>query len=403
MKSFKTFLTENTLTHLTHIEDSILDIGLSGVKSAIYALISVKNMLSGRPSNSSVSIKWDGSPSIIAGYNPDNKKFFVATKSAFNKTPKLCYTKEDIINYYPAGGLAEKMLYALTYLPSTGIKGIVQGDFLYTKPDLQITDMLGDKCVCFTPNTITYAVDVNSKEGQKILKSKMGIVFHTAYTGNSFASLNAVYNKAFYAPTKDVWMPKLADIKDMSNECNLSNNDYTFVENKLKAIIKLYTELDRTDLSALENNNTVLTAIKTFNNKLIRDGKTISSPANAVKELEKYIESIYATKYNSLKTDAGRHNSELKHQEVMNKFRGIYPTLVKIYELQNAMVDCKNILMKYLNKLNASKCFVKTNDGYVVTQGEGFVVSDVVGNAYKFVDRKEFSRLNFAISQNRKK
>ncbi len=66
---------------------------------------------------------------VAVGTNPENGRFFVATKSAFNKNPKINYTHEDIEkNHGHAPGLVEKLKAALTHLPkSTPKKGVFQG------------------------------------------------------------------------------------------------------------------------------------------------------------------------------------------------------------------------------------------------------------------------------------
>ena len=58
------------------------------------------------------------SPALVAGHHPETGRFFVASKSAFNKTPKINYTHEDIEkNHGHAPGLMEKLHAALDHLP----------------------------------------------------------------------------------------------------------------------------------------------------------------------------------------------------------------------------------------------------------------------------------------------
>ena len=61
----------------------------------------------------------------------------------------------------------------LRELPKLGIKGILQGDLLYTPGELQTDTIDGEKMVTFTPNTITYAVPVDSDIGKKITRAKI--------------------------------------------------------------------------------------------------------------------------------------------------------------------------------------------------------------------------------------
>ena len=110
MNTFSTFLTEDKNTHLEHLEDDILNNGLAGAKNALRFLGSLMTMLqSSTRSSMSVTVKWDGAPAIFAGTNPDNGKFFVGTKSIFNKEPKINYTNADIDANHDSKGLREKL------------------------------------------------------------------------------------------------------------------------------------------------------------------------------------------------------------------------------------------------------------------------------------------------------
>ena len=156
MQSFQGFLTEDRNTHLEHLEDEIINNGTSGAKTAINFLKSIQKMLKGGSGGSNVSVKWDGAPAILCGINPENGKFFVATKSLFNVTSKINYTNKDISRNH-GGALADKLKVALKYFPSLGIKGILQGDLLFTSSDKKRAKVGGEDSIVFTPNTITYA------------------------------------------------------------------------------------------------------------------------------------------------------------------------------------------------------------------------------------------------------
>ena len=102
------------------------------------------------------------------------ESFFVGTKSIFNKIPKINYTEEDIIkNHGHAPGLVDKLTKGLKYLPSLGINKILQGDFMFDDEMLNVVELDGEPHYTFKPNTIVYAVPVNSKIGQEIGSSKI--------------------------------------------------------------------------------------------------------------------------------------------------------------------------------------------------------------------------------------
>src|SRR5210317_2373640 len=157
MFSFKGFQTQDTNTHLEHLEDDIINRGSKGGENAIQFLKSVRNMLAGSSrGKANVTVKWDGAPAIICGINPENGKFFVGTKSVFNVTPKINYTVADIRRNH-GGVVAQKLEVCLANLKRLNIKGILQGDLLFTN-DLKDITIDGEKMISFTPNTITYAV-----------------------------------------------------------------------------------------------------------------------------------------------------------------------------------------------------------------------------------------------------
>ena len=178
MIRFQEYLTEAAVKnlHLEHIEDEILNSGIHGGRAAINFIQSLRDMLAGSAKTPvNVSTKWDGAPAIFAGTDPSDGQFFVAKKSVFNKSPIL-YKKESDIDV--TGDLGAKFKVALSEFSKLDIKGVLQGDLLYTSLGSDIADHW-----TFQPNTIMYAVPKDSDIGKKIAKSKIGIVWHTTYSG----------------------------------------------------------------------------------------------------------------------------------------------------------------------------------------------------------------------------
>ena len=204
MFSFKGFQTQDKNTHLEHLEDDIINRGAKGGDNAINFLKSVRNMLAGSSGGVNMTVKWDGAPAIICGINPENGKFFVGTKSVFNKTPKINYTSRDIAKNH-SGVVADKLRVCLANLSRLNIKGILQGDLLFTN-DLKAINIDGEKMVSFTPNTITYAVPISSDLGRRIIKAKMGIVFHTQYNGKTMDNLSASFGTVRGASNRYVFL-----------------------------------------------------------------------------------------------------------------------------------------------------------------------------------------------------
>ena len=120
---------------MTHIEDKVIYGGVNGTRQAILALRSLRDMLKGEK-DGSLSLKWDGAPAIFAGIDPRDGAFFVAKKGIFNKTPKVYKTAADV-DADTSGDLAVKLKQALQHLPKLGIKGVIQGDFLFGPGDIK--------------------------------------------------------------------------------------------------------------------------------------------------------------------------------------------------------------------------------------------------------------------------
>ena len=201
---FKNFITEQKNTHMTHIEDKVLYGGVNGTRQAINALRELRDMLAGQ-TDSKLSTKWDGAPAIFCGQDPSDGEFFVAKKGVFAKNPKVYKTEADIEADIKSGDLADKMKLALKHLPELGIKGVIQGDFLFSKPDLSTDTIDGQKYTTFHPNTIIYAVPYD--QADVVRKAQIGIVWHTTYTGKDFMSMKATYgvNVSKFKSSVNVW------------------------------------------------------------------------------------------------------------------------------------------------------------------------------------------------------
>jgi len=400
MLTFKKYLKEDKNTHMEHIEDNILNAGVSGTRDAINFLRSLRDMLAGSSkSDVNVTVKWDGAPAIFAGIDPSDGKFFVAKKGIFNKNPKVYKTMADVDND-TSGDLNIKLKLALTELPKLGIKGVVQGDFLYAKEDLKVVDIEGEPHITFHPNTIVYAVPKNSALGKEILGSKIGVVWHTTYRGNSFESMSASFGEEIASgleKVKNVWSVD-AVYKDVSGTANFTAAETLAVTEVLSRAGKLFNTIKKETLNGISDNADTLSRVKTFVNSKIRAGERIKNTTAFVKDLEKYIEDYYNKEADKLKTEKGRSGKLAKRDSTLEYFRKT-PTsqIVAMFDLYNLVIDAKHMIIRKLDKAKRIGTFLKTADGYKVTEQEGFVAIDKMGkNAVKLVDRLEFSNANFS-------
>ena len=399
MFSFKGFITKDRNVHLEHLEDDIINRGSKGGENAINFLKSVRDMLAGSSrAKVNMTVKWDGAPAIICGINPENGKFFVGTKAVFNKNPKVNYTTGDIRKNH-SGDLADKLTVALRELGRLGIKDVIQGDFLFTQSDLKSINIDGDKMISFTPNTITYAVPVDSDIGKRISKARMGIVFHTKYSGKTLDSMTAGFGTV-RGSARNVFLAS-AGYRDVSGSAKLTRNELTQFDAKLRmaqgSLSKAGPILDEMSKSSSDALS-VGFRLKTFFNYYIRNTQGhMAKVRNLVDMFREYYINILQAEIDARKTDSGKK----KYKDILEK------NLKYIDRNKNALVmavashvtlqNAKNFLISKMSEIQSIGHFLRTSTGYKVTAPEGYVAVDRIAGAVKLVDRMEFSRANFTM------
>ena len=404
MLTFKEYLTEaagGKNLHLEHLEDEVLNNGINGTRAAINFLQSLRDMLAGHSKKSvNVTVKWDGAPAVFAGLNPENKKFFVGTKGVFNKNPKVNYTEADIDKNHSAPGLNSKLKVALKYLPKLGIKDVLQGDMLFTEDDFSTETIDGNPYLTFTPNTITYAVPKESSN--KIKKAKMGIVWHTTYSGEKLEDMRASFsaNISGLTKTNDVWFSD-ANYKDTSGTINFNKAETDAITSVLSLAGKTFRKMTSSFMNNLMKREDIVILIKTYNNVKVREGQKISNTVKHTSDLIKYIEVKLQKNIDSVKTPKAKDAKKKIKNEIVGYLSSHKGDLRTIFDMQNLLVDAKDMIVRKLEKAKGvMDTFIRTDDGYRVTAPEGFVAIDKMGDAVKLVDRMEFSRANFNAAKN---
>ena len=402
MFAFSSFLTEQKNLHMEHLEDEVLNGGVAGARGAINFLQGLRDMLAGSSASSvDVTVKWDGAPAVFAGINPENDQFFVGTKGVFAKNAKINYTDTDIDNNH-SGGLASKLKVALKELSKVNISGVLQGDMMYTSDDLQKETIDGEPYITFQPNTIVYAIPVKSKLAAKILSSNMGIVWHTTYSGDTMEDMTASFgvSSGAFSESSSVWQAD-ASFKDHSGSATMTSKETDDVTKILSQAGKVFRQIDSNTLAMVAGDPTPKELIKTYNNKMVREGQKISNPKRHTAGVIKFV-------YDKLKADVDKVKRETTKTEKQRKmdlyvdfFRDHSSDLVKIFTLQNLLIDAKLLIVRKLEQVKSIKTLMKTSTGFKVTAPEGFVAIDKLkGGAVKLVDRLEFSMQNFNAAKN---
>jgi len=383
--------------HLTHLEELVLVGQRQGLDVAIRFINELTNIFEGNTdSKLFTTVKFDGAPAVLAGYNPENGKFFVSTKNP----DKASYSVQEIIqNFGHAPGLVEKLKLAFLYLPNVIKQNYYQGDFMFSKSDIQEIEYEGEKLLVFKPNTITYAVEADSPLGQKVRNAQIGIVFHTKYTG-------AVGKETSKTPDVSVkefnLIPEVfvddAKFKDMSGMATLTNQEEELVRTNLDKVQKAGGVIDWLSLTP-----TTYANLNTFINTLIRQGRFVDDPDKNFEEFVQWVGNSFDKEIEKLKTEKGKQKkieSKAKNTEYLqtNKM-----TVVNIFFVSKLLAEIKKIFIeKYNNAINSRQFLAQPDGTLKVTQPEGYVAVDHEGNMIKLVDRLEFSRANFSIPREKK-
>ncbi len=400
MKKFSVFtaLQEEKNVHMEHLEDLIFNEGVDGTRRAINFLRDLRDMLAGHTTEAvDVTVKWDGAPAIFAGVDPADNKFFVAKKGLFNKQPAM-YKTQSNIDEALSGELHKKFSIALTEFAKLGLtKGVYQGDLMFTRSDLKVQMIEGEKYITFQPNTIVYAVPLNSHLGKVIGEARIGAVWHTTYSGKSITEMSATFGESIVPkmnPVSTIWMDD-ATYKDVSGKATLTVEETSHLNSILSRAGVLFNQVDGRYVDGLAEDDETLTRLKVFNNNKIREGQLIESPSDHVNELVDYMYMWFQKQIDEKKTNKGKCVWENKQKVAMNYLRD-KNQLMTIFTLANTIIEAKNIIIKKLNSAGHMKTFLRTRNGLRVTNVEGFVAIDHVGKAIKIVDRMEFSQSNFS-------
>lgn len=405
--SFKQYFAYNLLTeekekgvikHLTHLEELVLTDQAAGIKLALSFITELLNTFKSNSDKSFfVTVKFDGAPSIIAGIDPETQRFFVATKSIANVTPKVNYTQEDIENNHShAPGLAKKLSEALKHLPGVIVSGIYQGDFMYSRDDLKEISYQGTDYLTFKPNTILYAIEKDSLLGKRISKSKIGIVFHTKLVGNSLSTLQKQSNVSNneFSVNGDVYLDD-AKIKDLTGTVTLTKELVSLVEKNIDQINEFQSRIDWQNIP-----ESLYPKLQTFINSLIRKGTFLTNPEEDYERLLSYIKEKAEKESEKLKTDTAKQKRKDVFEKFLQELEITKNDIIKIFEVSMLLEETKRIFIEKYDAAIKTKQFLLEPDGSLkVTSPEGYVAVDHVGNMVKLVSRLQFSAANFAVAR----
>jgi phosphopantetheine adenylyltransferase len=394
---------DGAVKHIDHLEENILNKGKQGVIEAIKQIESSISYFVDE-SDYKISTKFDGAPAIVAGLDT-NGKFFVASKSAFARNPKINYTDQDIIDNHGTGGLADKLKLALRYLPSLNLKGIYQMDYMFD-PQMKITETPEsidgvkneNSFLTFTPNTIKYAVTENSPYGDQIAKSKIGVAVHIEYMVQNGILKVKKYTSSpdEFTPSNTVFVFNVLANKPKNSKSTFSKLLLKDVQSKKKQLIKL---ADKVNFSALDDFTATL---KAYINSEIRSGRFLEDTSMSTEEYVNYISNRFAKDMEKLKSEKGKAKKAEQMKSTMSSLKKLKPSIKNAFEITKIIANLKNNLIKIFNEITQNDLLgtylEETPNNWQTTAPEGFALSKVTADGAqitKMVDREEFSRANF--------
>jgi len=413
MKSFTKYLNESKggkNLHLEHLEDEILNFGIDGGRAAVRFLLSLRDMLSGNSdSKVNMTVKWDGAPAIFAGIDPSDGKFFIAKKSVFNETPLLYKSTAEIAadtKLSPA--LKSKFTVALQEFSKLGITGLIQGDLMFTD-DVSEKTLDGETYLTFQQNTLMYAVQKDSDLGRAINAAKIGVVWHTTYSGKDLPSMTASFgvNISGLKKTSSVWMDD-ATYKDVSGSAKFTSSELKTFNGQMSQVGRKFKKIKANDFKTfmqLQNKTFIKglagASFKTYLNTYIREGQNISTKNMKNLDYSMYVKNFFDEKVIAkLKTEGARKDKERIRDEAVKQLIKLDSVAYAIVDFMEELISAKSLIINKLNSVKQlTQIFVRTKNGYEVTNPEGYVAIDTKGNAVKIVDRMEFSYNNFTAAK----
>ena len=403
---------DGAVKHIDHLEENILNKGKAGVIEALENIDAAIEYFVGE-TDYSISTKFDGSPAIVAGRDPDGN-FFVGSKSAFAADKKINYTHEDIDQNHPGPGLSDKLHYALDYLPSLGLKGIYQMDYMFDSspvgdddkkwsgkremtPDIIDGIKNNNKFITFKPNTLIYAVSPDSPYGSDIRNAKIGVAIHIEYqvVKGILKVKKYTSSPSEFKSSKDVFVFNILINKPKNPNKRITTQLLRDVDKKKARIMKLVDKIDFDSLKAYT------AELKSYINLEVRGGEFLEDTNISADKFVTYIANRYKKRADKLKTEKGKEKVRVKMTETVRTLKALKPSVKKALDVTKILANLKNNLISIFNEFTKNEVlgtYLETDNGWKTTQPEGYAgtkVDDDGARITKFVDRAEFSRANF--------
>jgi len=322
----------------------------------------------------------------------------VGTKSVFAQTPKINYTKNDIAKNHGTEDLGQKLLKCLVHLKKLNIQGVVQGDLLFTEDDLSRKPISGKQHIVFTPNTITYAVEEGTEIAKQIEAAKVGIIFHTTYTGDTLGDMEASAGADVesFSKSPDVFFDN-ATYKDVSGSAKFTKEQTAYFMQQIDNLEKLLVAVPRNLSDMFKGNQDFVPYFQMFINDQVRQGKLPTNANQFLNDFKKFYAGRMQQQIAGLKAQkalALRQEKMKQMPQFLNRLKRPLQAMLSFYKQTQNM---KAFILQKMNQAMQIGSFSQTDAGLEVTEPEGFVAVDKTGGAVKLGDRLGFSRRNLTV------
>ena len=280
------------------------------------------------------------------------------------------------------------------------ITGVVQGDLLFTT-DIRTENVNDEQLYTFRPNTITYGIPIDHPIGKAASRAKIGVVFHTHYSGSVLSEMQAMAG-ANVEGSADVLVVKndtpMNRVGFSQFEMSKFNASIQKIERMCQICGDFLDELVDAQGKTGDAKFHISSFLKPFFNDQIRNARSMGNIKKVMEELANFYHAKTSKELAKIKTAANLtkkrnlvYGSQNYLMENENKFRAMLA-------LYKEMQDVKQMVIDKLDHLEEFRTFVQTDKGYKVTTPEGYVLHKD-GSMIKFVNRLEFAYNNFTIQK----
>lgn len=397
-------------THLEHIEDLMLMFGEKGVKESFEYIDDLVKTFSGDPKNTKkFSTKWDGSPSIFCGPDPEDGQFFVAKKGIFNKTPQLFKSIDDIENDKIADGLKKVFIYVFKHMKplydNGKLRDVVQGDFLFHEGTRKIVrDVHGEDCVIFKPQLISYCIPDHDDLYDAAKSCKVCVVIHAKYpVGGAKTvqdlSVNFGFDASQYS-NKDILI-LTPFTSELGKEMMITKSEKARLVSWRRSAKNLLPRCSSflNEIAPSHNDPWGMAYfIKQFFNFKVREGQKVGSASKFYQDYVNYWEEKFRKKYSTLKQAPKIAEWKAKMYNGLDFLEENKNEFISMVALYNTIQNIKNIFVPKLEKGERFRTYYydEKTGTYEIGNQEGYVAIRESSRAVKLVQRLGgFSQRNF--------